>query len=116
MLGLAEIRVSAAAHLLSNEDRSWTAARSARRRTAAKGNEADGSAARFRAEGELAVNRRQVFKELPNLEVAFLKNKKNKQNGSRRERQQSATVRRRLMTLMLAWLAADKSLHWLIPD
>lgn len=72
---MAEIRVSAAAHLLSNETRSWTAARSARRRTAAKGC--------FRAEGELAVNRRRVFKELPNLEVAFLKNKK--KNGSRRD-------------------------------
>lgn len=78
MLGLAEIRVSAAAHLLSNEARSWTAAHSARRRTAPKGNEADGSAARFRAEGELAVNRRRVFKELPNLEVALLKKKDKK--------------------------------------
>lgn len=78
MLGLAEIRVSAAAHLLSNEARSWTAAHSARRRTAPKGNEADGSAAHFRAEGELAVNRRRVFKELPNLEVALLKKKDKK--------------------------------------
>lgn len=62
MLGLPEIRVSAAAHLLSNEASCWKLARSLKRCPATQEDKM--------TRAERAFVEAEVFKGIPNLEVA----------------------------------------------